>query len=92
MSGDGWWVGRDVLQAVSSRGGSEGGFGPSLNQGLGSSAWMPYRVGRYLLCRKGAKCMVLLVDVLSFRSVSGRLCPFRFERPPWISLADRTSP
>lgn len=37
-----------MLQAVLARGGPEGGFGPSLNQGLGSSAWMPHCVGRYL--------------------------------------------
>lgn len=63
---------------------------PKLGPGFGI-----FRVDA-ILCgsvpREGAKYVVLLVDVLRFRSVSGRLCPFRVERPPWISLADLTSP
>lgn len=44
----GRYLARDVLQAGLARGAPEGGFGPSLDQGLGSSAWMPYCAGRYL--------------------------------------------
>lgn len=80
-----------MLQAVLARGGPEGSFGPSLNQGLGSSAWMPYCVGRYL-DRVPSMYMELLVDVLRFRCMPGRHCPLWVERPPWISLADLTSP
>lgn len=71
--------------------GPRGWFGPSLNKGLGSSAWMPYCVGRYL-DKVPSMYKVMPLDVLRFRSVSGRLCPFRVKRPPWISPADLTSP
>lgn len=71
-------MGKDVLQAVLARGGPEGGFGPSLDQGLGSSAWMPHCVGRYL-DKLPSMYMELLVDVLRFRCVPGRLYPFRVE-------------
>lgn len=37
-----------MLQAVLARVAPEDGFGPSLSQGLGSSAWIPYCAGRYL--------------------------------------------
>lgn len=70
--------------------GPRGWFWPKLEQGFGI-----FRVDA-ILCgsvpSRDAKDMVLLVDVLRFRSASGRLCPFRVKRPPWISLADLTSP
>lgn len=80
---------RCAAGCVSPRG-PRGWFWPRLEPGFGIFR-VDACVGRYL-DKVPSMYMELLVDVLRFRCMPGKHCPLWVERPPWISLADLTSP